>query len=178
MKLKHLSIYTVIFLVLAGTTVFTLQNLTKGNTGENTVKESTPKTMVQPKYEELPLAKNEKRDDEKEASHEGMQMDGMSEGKMHEEMSAQIETSVKFTNNALIVTNGENSDLTNCTFELNQTVVQRGYVYAQDVIPAKGTVTASWDKFERAGVAFNTATRKPQNIIIMCDNGWSYLSNR
>lgn len=162
MKLKYLYIYSAFFLILASSTVFLLQSIDGGDTKQEPVREVVAKSQ----YEKIPKA------DESELHDE-----------VHGNLHEKLQTSVQFTASELIVTNGENTDLENCTFELNQTIVQRGYMYTQDVIPAQESVAISLEQFTRDGIIFDPTQRKAQNVMIMCDeasgkSGWNYVANR
>lgn len=157
MKSKYILIYTIFFLVVASLSVFAFKSLSPKETQQ--IEE--PRVAVQTNYEKLPKADESEMHDE-----------------VHGDLHNTIETSVAFGDSSIKVTNGEDTDLTNCTLELNQTIVQRGYMYTQDLLPANDTVTLNLSLFTRDGVAFDPTFKKAQNIMIMCANGWSYLSNR
>ncbi len=102
---------------------------------------------------------------------------------MGEEMNQQLKTEVKYGLDKIIVTNGESVDWKDCRFEMNATIVQKGYVYNQNSITSHSAIEISLSAFARDGVAFNPVQRKANNLMIMCSDtsgkmGWSYSSNR
>lgn len=134
---------------------------------------SKPTTQIeaQSKYDNLPKATES-------GSMEGMDMDDMEGMEGMDHSNQQLKTGVKFTDSEMIVVNGENKELLDCRFEMNQTIVQKGYTYSIDSIPAKKTISINLSDFSRDGVAFNTYAKKANNVMIMCENGWSYSSNK
>ena len=165
MKTK-LNIILLILIVLGLGGLFVLNFSSKNRS-------SKPTTQIeaQSKYDNLPKATES-------GSMEGMDMDDMEGMEGMDHSNQQLKTGVKFTDSEMIVVNGENKELLDCRFEMNQTIVQKGYTYSIDSIPAKKTISINLSDFSRDGVAFNTYTKKPNNVMIMCKNGWSYSSNK
>lgn len=102
---------------------------------------------------------------------------------MHDDMGQQLKTEVTFGQDKISVTNGEAEDWKDCSFEMNATIVQKGYVYTADTIKSNSTIVVNVRDFTRDGAVFNPAQKKANNLLITCSNtagkmGWSYSSNR
>ncbi|HUQ84846.1 MAG TPA: hypothetical protein VM077_00835 [Candidatus Limnocylindrales bacterium] len=162
MLFKNTIIIFSIFILLVGALSLPLL-LRKKTTSTDTTKTVA---IAESKYEKIPNANDSEKHDE-----------------VHGNLHQELETSVKFGDNEIIVTNGEKTDLIDCTLEMNATIAQKGYTLTKDLIPAQESVTISLSEFSRNGVAFDTSVKNANNVMIMCSDstgrsGWSYLSNR
>ncbi|KKQ73706.1 MAG: Surface lipoprotein-related protein [Candidatus Woesebacteria bacterium GW2011_GWB1_38_5b] len=83
----------------------------------------------------------------------------------------ELDATVKFSEDAFLITNNENEDWTSCRFELNSGIIRGGYTYKGEIVAKDALIIPFRDFTKGDGTRFNSYSTKAQNLSISCEVG-------
>lgn len=83
----------------------------------------------------------------------------------------ELDATIKFSEDAFLITNNEDKDWKGCRLEMNSGILRGGYKYRESQIIANDSIIIPFREFTKDdGTRFDAYTTAAKNLTISCDN--------